>query len=54
MSKYCAYCKEEIFDYEELVIDGFEVFHDFCARQRKTYADSFGVEDDLDIDNLDE
>ena len=47
--KWCAYCKDEIFEDEEFGIEGSEIFHLFCLEQKNTYYDSFG--DNIDCDN---
>jgi hypothetical protein len=38
---YCAYCKNEIFEDEEYLIEGSEIYHPDCLEQKNTYYDSF-------------
>lgn len=44
---FCAYCKSEIIEREEYVIEGSEIFHPFCLEQKNNYYDPF---EDLDVD----
>jgi hypothetical protein len=44
LEKYCAYCKDEIFDDENYIVVKGLYYHVFCWKQRNTIQDPF--EDD--------
>lgn len=41
--KWCAYCKDEILEEEELEVIGCEIYHKDCAEQMVTLYDPFDV-----------
>lgn len=42
---YCAYCKDEILEYDEYAVEGSEIFHPDCLEQKNTFYDPSRVDE---------